>query len=162
MSAVRDEVSLHIDAPPERVWRMVTDVTRMGEWSPACYRCEWVGEPGRAEVGARFKGYNRQGPARWWTVCEVKAAEPGKVFEFATVDGTFSQGFRGREMTRWRYDFEPDGIGTKVTESYELVAYPWLLRPASFFLRRQTGMRRDGMLQTLERLRASAESADAG
>ena len=29
-----DEVSIDIDAPPERVWDLVTDVTAMGRWSP--------------------------------------------------------------------------------------------------------------------------------
>lgn len=151
---MRGQVSTSIDAPADRIWRMVTDVTRMGEWSPVCYRCEWV-KGSQAEVGARFRGYNRDRGARWWTECEVTASEPGKVFAFSTVDGTFSLGYRGREMTRWRYEFEPDGLGTKVTESYELVALPPLLRPMSFFLNRQD--RLAGLRATLERLKASAE-----
>ena len=152
---MRGEVSTHIDAPPDRVWRLVSDVTRMGEWSPVCYKCEWIEGSTQPAVGARFKGYNRQGLARWWTVCEVVESEPGRVFEFRTVDGLLSVGFRNREMTRWRYELEPDGIGTKVTESFELVQFPWLLRPAAFFLRRQD--RESGMRQTLERLKAAAE-----
>jgi hypothetical protein len=28
------EVSLHVDAPPVEVWALVSDVTRIGEWSP--------------------------------------------------------------------------------------------------------------------------------
>lgn len=159
MVAVRDEISLHVDAPPERVWRLVSDITRMGEWSPVCYRCEWVGEPARPEVGSRFKGYNRQGPFRWWTVCEITGAEPGRLFEFRTIDGSLAVGYRGREMTRWRYEFAPDGIGTRVTESYQVVSFPWLLRPASIVLRRQGDQRRDGMRTTLDRLKAAAESA---
>lgn len=155
---MRDEVSLHIDAPPERVWRLVSDITRMGEWSPVCYRCEWLAEPARPQVGARFKGYNRQGPFRWWTVCEITGAEAGRVFEFRTIDGSLAVGYRGREMTRWRYELSPDGIGTRVTESYQVVSFPWLLRPASFVLRRQADQRRAGMLATLERVKAAAES----
>jgi uncharacterized protein YndB with AHSA1/START domain len=149
------EVSTHVDAPPDRVWRLVSDISRMGEWSPVCYRCEWVGDHSGPEVGARFKGFNRQGLARWWTVCEVTESEPGKVFEFRTVDGLLNVGFRNREMTRWRYELEPDGIGTKVTESMTLVAFPPLLRPVAYFLRRQD--RETGMRTTLERLRAEAE-----
>lgn len=152
---MRGEVSTHIDAPSDRVWRLVSDVTRMGEWSPVCYRCEWIDGATGPAVGARFKGHNRQGLARWSTTCEVTASEPGRVFEFRTVDGTFAIGFREREMTRWRYELEPDGIGTKVTESYELVAFPPLLRPGAFFLRRQD--REGGMRTTLERLKAEAE-----
>lgn len=134
---------------------MISDVTRMGEWSPACYRCEWVKGASAPEPGARFKGYNRQGISRWWTECEVTASEPGKVFEFRTVDGLFSVGYRNKEMTRWRYELEPDGIGTKVTESFELVALPPLLRPVAFFLNRQD--REAGIRTTLERLKTAAE-----
>lgn len=153
---MRGAVSTFIEAPPAHVWRLVSDVTRMGEWSPVCHRCEWLGDSG-PQVGARFKGHNKQGLARWWTVCEVTQAEPGKVFEFRTVDGLLNVGYRDREMTRWRYEFEPEGIGTKVTESFELVAFPPLLRPVSYFLRRQD--RESGMRTTLERLKEAAEGA---
>lgn len=134
---------------------MISDVTRMGEWSPACYRCEWVKGANGPEPGSRFKGYNRDRGARWWTECEITASEPGKVFEFRTVDGLFSVGYRGKEMTRWRYELEPDGLGTKVTESFELVALPPLLRPVAFVLNRQD--RKAGIRTTLERLKTAAE-----
>lgn len=155
---MRGEVSVHIDAPAERVWHMVSDVTRMGEWSPVNYRCEWVAGATGPEVGARFKGYNRQGLSRWWTVSEITASEPGRVFEFRTVDGLFNVGYRNREMTRWRYEFAPDGLGTQVTESYELVSLPWLLRPFAPLLNRQD--RERGMRTTLERLRDAAQGPE--
>ena len=149
------EASLHIDAPPERVWRMVSDVTRMGQWSPACYRCEWLDGATGAEVGARFRGYNRRGLARWSTVCEVTASEPGREFEFKVVDGTFSIGYRNRELTRWRYIFEPDGIGTKVTESFDIVSLPPLVRVIWPLIRNDD--RVGGMRQTLEQIKDAAE-----
>ena len=33
-----------IDASPEQVWAVVSDLRRMGEWSPQCRRCEWEDE----------------------------------------------------------------------------------------------------------------------
>ncbi|MQA13303.1 MAG: hypothetical protein GEV09_03775 [Pseudonocardiaceae bacterium] len=30
----RDEVTVQLAAAPERVWELVSDITRMGEWSP--------------------------------------------------------------------------------------------------------------------------------
>ena len=36
-------VSERVSAAPEAVWALVADVPRMGEWSPECVRCEWVG-----------------------------------------------------------------------------------------------------------------------
>jgi len=163
------ETSLFIDAPPERVWRMVSDITRMGEWSPITYKCEWVdGSRGPAR-GARFKGYNKLTPARWWTLCEVTEAEPGKVFEFRTMRVSFPIGIGvgEREMTRWRYTFEPEGIGTKVTERYEASFVPPVLSVPERFAR-SIGLSRsvdkrikrttDGMDATLERLKVAAEA----
>jgi uncharacterized protein YndB with AHSA1/START domain len=164
---LRGEASVHIDAPPERVWRMITDVTRMGEWSPVTYKCEWLGGATEPEVGARFKGYNKMPPARWWTTCEITALEPGKVFEFRTIDGTFNIGSRGREMTRWRYEFEPEDIGTRLTETYEASFIPALLRVPEQIARRIPGGARmvdkrraktdQGLEETLRRLKDAAE-----
>ncbi|HUP73352.1 MAG TPA: SRPBCC family protein [Acidimicrobiales bacterium] len=38
--ATSGQVSIHIDASPEQVYDLVTDVTRMGEWSPETHRCK--------------------------------------------------------------------------------------------------------------------------
>ena len=71
-------VTIEIDAPPAFVYDLVTDVTRMGEWSPECVRCEWLGEPG--QVGSTFRGRNRSGLARWSTDAQVLVADrPARV-----------------------------------------------------------------------------------
>ena len=45
-------VSIDIAAPPGLVYDLIADVTRMSEWSPECYRCEWLdGAP--APAGGR-------------------------------------------------------------------------------------------------------------
>ena len=73
-------------------------------------------------------------------------------------------------MTRWRYTFEPDGIGTKVTESYEVAFTPPLLNtpmklfgalPVTGALVRKRQARVDaGITTTLERLKTAAEDAE--
>ena len=78
-------------------------------------------------------------PARWWTTCEITALEPGKLFEFRTIDGTFNIGSRGREMTRWRYEFEPEDIGTRVSETYDVSFIPGLLRIPELIARKIPG-----------------------
>ena len=40
------EVSVHVAAPPEVVWATVSDVTRMGEWSPEATGATWKGDGG--------------------------------------------------------------------------------------------------------------------
>jgi Polyketide cyclase / dehydrase and lipid transport len=56
-----------VDASPEVVYDLVTDVTRMGEWSPECVGCAWIDGANDPVPGARFRGRNRHGLARWST-----------------------------------------------------------------------------------------------
>jgi len=68
-------------------------------------------------VGARFRGANRRGRARWSTTCEVVIASRGRESAFVT-------GSAAKPQTLWRYRFEPPGTGTQVIESFELVKPP--------------------------------------
>ena len=111
------ELSIEIDAPPAEVWRVVADITRTPEWSPACHRCEWLDGADAPVVGARFRGHNKLNGARWSRDCVVTAAEPGEVFAFSTS-------FKGDESTRWRYRLEPSGSGTTLHEAYQVVMVP--------------------------------------
>ena len=111
----RQEVSIEISAPQEKVYDLVSDVTRMGEWSPECARCEWTGEAVGPAVGARFKGHNKRGLMRWSNTPVVTAADPGR--EFA-----FSRAGPGVGEVVWRYQMTPSDGGTTLTESYEVVS----------------------------------------
>jgi uncharacterized protein YndB with AHSA1/START domain len=148
----RDEVSLHIEAPPERVYEIVTDIAQMGRLSPECTGGRWLGGATGAAVGARFKGSNKRGFARWSTTNEVVAADPGRVFSFETQ----------QSAARWTYRMEPEGTGTLVTETREL--YKERPKVAVLFTKLLLGGEeghedelRAGMRQTLERLKALAE-----
>lgn len=146
-------VSLHIDAPPQRVWELVSDITRMGEYSPEVMEAKWVGNATGPEVGARYKGHvkrNEKGPT-YWTVCEVTESIPGEVFEFAVMAGN-------KRINTWRYEMRPEGEGTEVTESFRMIdsILIKIWRPLGGFLRENRN-RRD-MLRTLERIKAVAES----
>jgi hypothetical protein len=79
-----DTASVTVAAAPGDIWDMVSDVTRMGEWSPECTGCRWIGKHRTAEVGARFVGFNKRGWARWATTNEVVEAERGEAFAFRT------------------------------------------------------------------------------
>ncbi|TMC49074.1 MAG: SRPBCC family protein [Chloroflexi bacterium] len=147
------QVKVHVDALPERVWSVLADIERMGEWSPECYRVQMLaGASSTVAVGARFKGYNRSGLLRWSMQCEVKAAEPRRDLTFATVR-------KGREVTRWRYLLEPSDGGTDVTESFEAVWWPFDVRFFEDIVMRDRDRRREqGMRSTLERIKALAEA----
>jgi uncharacterized protein YndB with AHSA1/START domain len=149
---LRGEVAVHVDATPEEVWALVSDVTRIGEFSPETFEARWRRGSTGPEVGARFKGHvkrNGVGPT-YWSACEVTQCVPNEVFEFAvgTDDVT---------LTHWGYRLEPDGSGTTVTEYFRLEpalymrVYWTLLGP----LRGRTNER--GMRTTLERMKAVLE-----
>jgi hypothetical protein len=103
--------SIVIDRSPEDLYRMISDVTRMGEWSPVCKACWWDDGEG-PRVGAWFTGHN-ESPERdpWETRSLVVAASSGEEFAFA-VGGTWA---------RWGYAFTPVPGGTEVTESWEVL-----------------------------------------
>ena len=60
-TATTGEARVEIDAAPLTVYELISDITRMGDWSPECYRCEWLNGATAAEEGARFRGHNRLG-----------------------------------------------------------------------------------------------------
>jgi uncharacterized protein YndB with AHSA1/START domain len=148
--------STRIAALPERVWELVADVTRMGEWSPECYRCEWLSVPPGPRLGAHFRGHNRQGPFRWSLECVVTACRPGQELAFSTLVGA-------SEATRWRYALRPADGGTDVVQSFEWLKEFWLLQPFAvvFKARRQAALI-TGMQTTLSRLKRVAESPGIG
>jgi hypothetical protein len=150
-----DEVSLRIAAASEEVYDIVADVTRTPEFSPEVLRCKWIGGAEGPAVGARFKAVNRvsRGPA-WSNKPVVIAAERGREFAFSRTEP-----FGGTMV--WRYTFAPDGTGTIVTESYDVIEP--VKRPMWFLIERVCGRRdrrtdlHEGMTQTLDRLRAVLE-----
>ncbi len=150
---LKGKAQVHIKAPPERVYELVSDVTRMGEWSPECYRCLWLGGARGPVAGARFKGYNRRGWVRWSTTCTVTEAEPGRAFAFET----HSVPFKGVQ-SRWRYQMEPSDDGTLLTESFQVLWYFRIVVRLVFggSRRRQTQME-EGARRTLDRIKAIAE-----
>ncbi len=151
-TAKRGTASIEVAAPPEVVYLLVSDVTRMGEWSPECYRCTWLDNASTAFPGARFRGYNKLGNFRWQTTAIVTGAENGRLFAFATVhDKTL------REETAWRYDLQPVPGGTLLTESFKFLWCPVASRLAELPVPRGRQVSR-GIRQTLINIKAAAEA----
>ena len=152
--------SITINASPEAVYAIVSDVTRIGEQSPICKAASWDDPSQAGKEGAWFTGHNEVGDNGWDTRCKVIAAAPGK--EFAFING----GPNGdHELVRWGYVFEPDGDGTKVTESWQLLpAYPDFIASiapdADLTARLEVGAQRarDGIPETLANLKKLAEA----
>jgi hypothetical protein len=102
--------SISVAATPDELYALVSDVTRMGEWSPICRAC-WWDEGAGPRVGAWFTGRNELPERTWETRCQVVAAEPGREFAWVVNDG----------WVRWGYTFEPEDGGTRLTESWEFL-----------------------------------------
>jgi hypothetical protein len=153
-AGTESHVSLDVNAPADKLYELVSDVRRMGEWSPECRDCEWIDGATGPAVGARFKGSNRHGLARWSTRPLVVSASEGREFAFVIRH-------LGRDMTKWSYRFEPAAEGTTVTESFEMLnGVPWYFRLSERVLMGVRDRKADleaNMRQTLERLKAAAE-----
>jgi hypothetical protein len=151
------EVSETVKAKPARLYELVSDLPRMGEWSPENTGGKWLKGATGPAAGARFRGTNRAGIAVWATTVTVTTAEPGRRFAFDVA-------FAGVPISTWEYEFAGTGEGTgeqcTVTERWTDRRPGWM-RMTSIL----TGVinrgshNRDGMQKTLQRLKASAETA---
>jgi hypothetical protein len=142
-------VSEHMNATPARIWALISDVTRMGEWSPETYKAEWLDGATGPAVGVRFRGHNRRSVfERWSTTPKIRVCDTEREFAFAL-------GIRDRDFVVWRYRLEPAGVGTMITESVTVRGYALygLLRP-----RRRERQLIDGMRTTLQRIKRAAEA----
>ena len=102
LPAPRGEVSVWMDAPPAAVWDLVSDVTRIGEFSPETFEARWTRGSTGPEVGAYFKGHvkrNGVGPT-YWSLCRVTRCVPEEVFEFAV-------GTDDLNVNNWGYRLDP-------------------------------------------------------
>ena len=150
-------VQLRCDAPPEVVYARVADVTSTGQRSNECRSCEWLPGSPPGTLGARFRGRNRSGVARWSRVCEVVSADPARHFAFRTVPERFDPS--RADSTIWSYDIEPDGSGSVVRHEYRIVKLP--MQPFRWLYGRLLPHHRDmrpAMMHTLQALRAELQS----
>ena len=146
------EVARDIAASPDDVYAAISDVTRMGEWSDECRRCEWHEGFDGPRVGATFDGHNRNGEKRWTTQGRVMEADPGRTFTFECSAG-------GTPYATWGYRIEPSGGGCRVTEWTENLL-PELTRRYGVEIsgvEDRPGRNRQMMGTTLERLAAQLE-----
>lgn len=147
------EDSIEIDATPREVWALVSDLKRMGEWSPQCHRMIVFGAVRR---GAHTLNINKQGKLVWPTTGKVVRYEPQKAIAFRIpINGTV-----------WSYELEPtaDGAGTVLTERRE--APEGISRLSGFATERILGGTSDfevgllkGIRKTLARIKAEVERA---
>ena len=111
MTSAQVSRSVLVEAPAERVWELVSDLPRMGRFSPENTGGSWQGGATGPAVGARFKGSNRAGWRRWGTAVRVVRSEPGSAFAFTASAA-------GLLAAEWSYGIEPTATGCRVTETW--------------------------------------------
>ncbi|MSO59814.1 MAG: SRPBCC family protein [Ilumatobacteraceae bacterium] len=104
-------VSREIDATPEQIWALVTDLPRMGEWSPENRGGEWSEGATGPSLGACFKGANSNKNRNWKTTVVVIAFDAPIKFAFALRVGK-------AHWCDWIYEIEATATGSLVTHSW--------------------------------------------
>ena len=93
-------VTVHMNAPADEIWELISDVRNTGKFSPETFEAEWLDGATGPAVGAKFRGHVRRneiGPV-YWTTCRVTSCEPGRDFGQAReFIGTRAQ-FRERHI----------------------------------------------------------------
>jgi uncharacterized protein YndB with AHSA1/START domain len=149
---MQGSATVHMAAPADKIWNLITDVSQIGRYSPETFDAEWLDGATGPALGALFRGHvkrNEIGPV-YWTTCRVTACEPGREFGFEVLIGE-------RAVNNWLYRLAPSGSGTDVTESFRMSASPfvnvyWLF---GGFLRQRRNIR--DMTKTLHRIKDVAE-----
>jgi hypothetical protein len=152
---MRHSGSIVVNRAPEELYDLVSDVTRMGDWSPICKAC-WWDEGDGPHVGAKFTGRNERPERTWETRSEVVAADRGREFAWVVAEPP--------TRARWGYTFSEVDGGTELTETWELPP-----EGAAFFAKafgedapKEIGIRRDaaksGIDATLGAIKTAAET----
>ncbi len=106
VTGARVDVEMEVAVPRERLWDLITDVSRIGEWSPECFEAGWLdGSAPGARVGARFAARNRYPDGRVRSVvCEVTEARRPETFAWVVLD---NQDDPERPGSFWSYRLLP-------------------------------------------------------
>ncbi|MFD5567345.1 SRPBCC family protein [Streptomyces cadmiisoli] len=108
------EVRTWIDATPDRVWALVSDIAVMPTMSEELQSVEWLDGAEGPAVGARFLGRSRHDSfGEWSTTSHVIECEPGHVLAWAVEDPTDPSAV-------WRFRLRPRDGGTELSEWMQL------------------------------------------
>lgn len=107
MAAPLLEQSTEIAATPEKVWSIVSDLRRMGEWSPQCRKV--IVRGGTVKLGAKTINVNKRGLLVWPTTATVVRYEPNKQIAYRITEN----------RTVWGFEITPTENGVRLTERRE-------------------------------------------
>jgi uncharacterized protein YndB with AHSA1/START domain len=150
MAAPLLQAHVDIDAPVSKVWSLVSDLSRMPQWSPQCRLMKALGP---VRQGTTTINLNRRGRLFWPTTSVVTEVIPEKKLAFRVPIN----------HTIWSYELEPTDSGTRLVETrhaengvtaFSNMSVNALMGGVPSFERELV----DGMNATLARIKAAAES----
>ena len=104
MAAPVLQTQIDINAPVSRVWSLVSDLSKMPQWSPQCRLMKPIGQ---VKQGARTVNFNRRGYMVWPTTSRITELVPEKKLAFRVNENG----------TEWCYELEPTEAGTRLVET---------------------------------------------
>ncbi len=104
MAAPILQAQIDINAPVSTVWKLVSDLDRMPQWSPQCRLMKAIGG---VRPGARTINMNRRGKLIWPTTSRITEMVPERKLAWRVNENN----------TVWSYELEPTEAGTRLVET---------------------------------------------
>jgi uncharacterized protein YndB with AHSA1/START domain len=104
MAAPLLQAEVEINAPVSTVWSLVSDLSRMPQWSPQCRVMKLLGP---LRPGTRTLNLNRHNLLFWPTTSVITEVVPERKLAFRVPINT----------TVWTYELEPTATGTRLVET---------------------------------------------
>ena len=97
---------IYVEAPPERVWPLVSDIFLMAKLSTELRQVEWLGGATGPALGRCFAGRTaNRALGEWETVSTIVECDEPRCFAWAVGDPD-------HPSTTWRFTLRPAGPGT--------------------------------------------------
>jgi uncharacterized protein YndB with AHSA1/START domain len=154
--------SIEISAPPERIWEIVSDLSAHPRLAGSGEVLTIENLTGPLAVGTTWESAEKVPKAGSFTAkSEVTEFNPPKVFAWVSHPPPLSKRHVAESTidAHWRFDLEPSGGGTRVTNSFRVVEPKVGAMKLKLFyaLTGRPKVIRRGMRKTLENLKAAAE-----
>jgi uncharacterized protein YndB with AHSA1/START domain len=155
------EESVHVEAPPSRVWELVSDIRRHPEFAGPKSITKVIEFDGPLEVGQRWTAHERFGPQKFDAPSEITAVSPERELAWESFPPMkeANRGSGGKVL--WAYRLEPDGDGTRLTHTMQVLlpAKGAGVLKAMYKVFSLPRKQREGTLTSLRNIKAAAEGS---
>lgn len=104
------EATVHVAAPPERVWQLASDIHLVASISTELQEVAWLGDGDGPVLGRAFRGRNRHPRAgEWTTTSRIVVCDPPHRFGWDVEDPA-------RPTASWRFELTAHDGGTTLRQ----------------------------------------------